>query len=197
MGAIGCKALIGGDDLAFVDALTIRVYYSIISACIYFSVTPLSSAMFFTSADIGYDCSGWTRPWSFVEELQTWLRRVDKWAKGDGTRELQIVLREENCERREYYRQSFAYGPFTHYVGRQEQSYWQHYTEPSADPLPATNTALSKYFISLRSETLTHNSAVVVCAKVDQIDEGHDIAAGASSIYHASSEDVCLKCQWI
>jgi dynein light intermediate chain 1 len=46
----------------------------------------------------------WTRPWSFVEELQTWLRWVEKWAKGDGTRELQIV-REDNCERREYYRQ--------------------------------------------------------------------------------------------
>ena len=116
-----------------------------------------------------------------MKELQTWLRWVDKWAKGDGTRELQIVLREENCERREYYRQSFAYGPFTHYVGRQEQSYWQHYTGPSADPLPATNTALSNTLLPLRSGCLTHNSAgvpiIVACAKV-----GHDITADAPSM---------------
>ena len=150
MGAIGCKALIGGDDLAFVDALArLSVYTIPSSAPAYTSPLPhfLSpcSSLPQTLVMIVPD---WTRPWSFVEELQTWLRWVDKWAKGDGTRELQIVLREENCERREYYRQSFAYGPFTHYVGRQEQSYWQHYTEPSADPLPATNTALSKYFIT-------------------------------------------------
>ena len=46
----------------------------------------------------------WTRPWSFVEELQTWLQWVEKWAKGDGARELQIA-REENCERCKYNRQ--------------------------------------------------------------------------------------------
>lgn len=41
----------------------------------------------------------WTRPWSFVEELQTWLVWLEQWAKGDGSRELEIV-REENHERR-------------------------------------------------------------------------------------------------
>ncbi|KAF8622105.1 hypothetical protein AX15_007242 [Amanita polypyramis BW_CC] len=107
----------------------------------------------------------WTRPWSFVEELQTWLQWVEKWAKGDGARESEIV-REENRERL--------------------QSYWQHYTEPSVDPLPVTNTALSNTLLPLGSGILTHNSAgvpiIVVCTKADLIDEGHDIAAGASGM---------------
>jgi len=41
----------------------------------------------------------WTRPWTFIEELQTWLVWVEQWAKGDGSRELEIV-REEQRERR-------------------------------------------------------------------------------------------------
>lgn len=41
----------------------------------------------------------WTRPWTFIEELQTWLIWVEQWAKGDGSRELEIV-REEQRERR-------------------------------------------------------------------------------------------------
>ena len=40
----------------------------------------------------------WTRPWTFVEELQSWLQWVEKWVKGDGSREVEIV-REENRER--------------------------------------------------------------------------------------------------
>jgi dynein light intermediate chain 1 len=53
----------------------------------------------------------WTRPWSFVEELQTWLLWVEKWAKGDGSRELEIV-REENRERRELFMYRREYGKF-------------------------------------------------------------------------------------
>ena len=41
----------------------------------------------------------WTRPWTFVEDLQTWLKWVEQWAKRDGSREVEIV-REENHERR-------------------------------------------------------------------------------------------------
>jgi dynein light intermediate chain 1 len=41
----------------------------------------------------------WTRPWTFVDNLQTWLKWVEIWAKGDGSRDLDIV-REENHERR-------------------------------------------------------------------------------------------------
>lgn len=40
----------------------------------------------------------WTQPWKFVEELETWLHWVENWAKGDGSRELEIA-REENRER--------------------------------------------------------------------------------------------------
>ena len=40
----------------------------------------------------------WTRPWSFVEELQTWMQWVENWAKGDGARE-SVIVREENRER--------------------------------------------------------------------------------------------------
>jgi dynein light intermediate chain 1 len=42
----------------------------------------------------------WTRPWSFLEQLQTWLQWVERWAQGDGSRELEVV-REESRERRE------------------------------------------------------------------------------------------------
>jgi dynein light intermediate chain 1 len=41
----------------------------------------------------------WTRPWTFVDDFQTWLNWVELWAKGDGSRDLEIV-REENHERR-------------------------------------------------------------------------------------------------
>jgi len=40
----------------------------------------------------------WTRPWTFVEELETWIAWVETWSKGDGSRELEI-LREESRER--------------------------------------------------------------------------------------------------
>jgi len=43
----------------------------------------------------------WTRPWTFIEELQTWLVWVEQWAEGDSSRELEIV-REEQRERRTY-----------------------------------------------------------------------------------------------
>lgn len=40
----------------------------------------------------------WTKPWTFIDELYTWLDWIEKWVQGDGSRELQIV-REENRER--------------------------------------------------------------------------------------------------
>ncbi|KAJ7853861.1 hypothetical protein B0H13DRAFT_2579942 [Mycena leptocephala] len=74
----------------------------------------------------------WTRPWTFVEELETWLRWVEKWARGDAARELEI------------------------------------------------------HAATLGPGTLTHNSAgvpiIVVCTKADLIDEGSDLAAGASGM---------------
>lgn len=40
----------------------------------------------------------WTRPWTFVEELETWFKWIEDWAKGDGSREVTIA-REESRER--------------------------------------------------------------------------------------------------
>ena len=60
-----------------------------------------------------------------------------------------------------------------------------HYTEPSADPIPATST-VSNTVLPLSTGAFTHNSAglpiVVACTKADQIDEGHDLVAGASGM---------------
>ncbi|KAG6891686.1 hypothetical protein C0992_010089 [Termitomyces sp. T32_za158] len=106
----------------------------------------------------------WTRPWSFIEELQAWLQWVEMWAKGDGSHEMEMT-REEGRERLQYY--------------------LQHYTEPSTDPLPA-NSTLSGTVLPLGQGTFTHNSAgipiIVACTKADLIDEGSDMAAGASGM---------------
>ncbi|KAG9317814.1 dynein light intermediate chain-domain-containing protein [Chiua virens] len=108
----------------------------------------------------------WTHPWTFMEDLQTWLKWVEQWAKGDGAREVEIVS-EENHERL--------------------QAHLQHYTEPSADSLPAASNLTSNTVLPLGPGTLTHNSAgvpiIVVCTKADLIDEGSDlVGAGASGM---------------
>ncbi|KAF9450664.1 hypothetical protein P691DRAFT_809945 [Macrolepiota fuliginosa MF-IS2] len=107
----------------------------------------------------------WTRPWSFVDELQMWLQWVEHWAKGDGSRELEVI-REECHERL--------------------QSHLQHYAEPSTDPLPAASSALNNTILPLGPGTLTHNAAgipiVVVCSKADLIDEENDLVAGATGM---------------
>ncbi|KAF8915386.1 dynein 1 light intermediate chain [Mucidula mucida] len=107
----------------------------------------------------------WTRPWTFVEELETWFQWIEKWAKGDGSREVDIA-REESRERL--------------------QSHLQHYTEPSSEPIPATSSTMSSTLLPLGSGTFTHNSAgvpiIVTCTKADLIDEGHDLVAGASGM---------------
>lgn len=68
--------------------------------------------------------------------------------------------------------------------GNLVQAHWQHYTEPSAEPLPATST-VSGTVLPLGPGTLTHNSAgvpiVVVCTKADLIDEGNDIIGSGPS----------------
>lgn len=106
----------------------------------------------------------WTRPWTFVEELETWLKWVEQWAKGDGSREVEIV-REENRERL--------------------QVHLQHYTEPSTDTLPATSNLTSSTVLPLGPGTFTHNSAgvpvVVVCTKADLIDEGSNLIGPGTS----------------
>ncbi|KAL4076333.1 dynein light intermediate chain-domain-containing protein [Scleroderma citrinum] len=106
----------------------------------------------------------WTRPWTFVEELEMWLMWVERWAKGDGSREVDIV-REENHERL--------------------HAHLLHYTEPSADALPTTSNLTSSAVLPLGPGTFTHNSAgvpiVVVCTKADLIDEGSNLVGQATS----------------
>ncbi|KAJ7437860.1 dynein light intermediate chain-domain-containing protein [Mycena galericulata] len=107
----------------------------------------------------------WTRPWTFVEELETWLQWVERWARGDAARELEIV-REECRERL--------------------QAHLQHYAEPSIDPPAAASSVSGSTLLPLGPGTLTHNSAgvpiIVACTKADLIDEGSDLAAGASGM---------------
>ncbi|KDQ08260.1 hypothetical protein BOTBODRAFT_118858 [Botryobasidium botryosum FD-172 SS1] len=107
----------------------------------------------------------WTRPWSFVDQLQTWLAWVEKWVHGDGARELEVI-REEGKERL--------------------QSHLQHYTEPTAsgtsDPLAQAATTLNSTLLPLGQGTLTHNSSgipiIVVCTKADLIDDEEDTVVG-------------------
>ncbi|KAI0686003.1 DLIC-domain-containing protein [Cytidiella melzeri] len=106
----------------------------------------------------------WTKPWSFVDELQRWLKWIENWSKGDKSRDLEI-LREENRERL--------------------QALLQHYTEPSTDPIPATSTISSTTLLPLGPGTLTHNAAgvpiIVACTKADLIDENSDIMGAGTS----------------
>ncbi|PPR02639.1 hypothetical protein CVT24_002122 [Panaeolus cyanescens] len=126
----------------------------------------------------------WTRPWTFVEELQTWLTWIETWSKGNGAREVEIV-REEGRERRKYliFLQCniIAYNDLL-----TVQSYLQHYTEPSSEPISASNSTLSNTLLPLAPGTFTHNSAgvpiIIACTKADLIDDGSDLVAGAGGM---------------
>ena len=56
---------------------------------------PPQSALPHTAVIIVLD---WTRPWTFLEDLHTWLSWVERWVQGDGARELEVI-REEHRER--------------------------------------------------------------------------------------------------
>ncbi|KAH7905536.1 dynein light intermediate chain-domain-containing protein [Hygrophoropsis aurantiaca] len=112
----------------------------------------------------------WTRPWTFVDELGTWLQWVEAWARGSGGEREVEIAREENRERL--------------------QAHLQHYTEDPASVPAASNLASNPdTLLPLGPGTLTHNTAgvpiIVVCAKADLIDEGADsggLAAGSSGM---------------
>lgn len=59
---------------------------------------PPKSALPRTLAVIVLD---WTKPWSFLDQLRTWLTWVEEWAQKDTSRDVQ-VLREEGHDRREF-----------------------------------------------------------------------------------------------
>ncbi len=65
------------------------------------------------------------------------------------------------------------------------QAYLQHYTEPSAEPLPATSSTLQATILPLGPGTFTHNAAgvpiIVVCTKADLIDDTNDLVGAGSS----------------
>ncbi|KAF7302019.1 Dynein 1 light intermediate chain [Mycena indigotica] len=107
----------------------------------------------------------WTRPWSFIDELETWLQWVERWTTGDGARELEII-REECRERL--------------------QAHLQHYSEPSVDPPAAPSSVSTSALLPLGPGTLTHNTAgvpiIVACTKADLIDESGDPVGGASGM---------------
>ena len=96
------------------------------------------------------------------------------------------VARDEGRERCEYVPPSrvFNYQCDTSIV----QFHLQHYTEPTAEPLPITTANLADAnILPLPQGTLTNNSAgmtiVVVCTKADLIDDNSDIAGvGASGM---------------
>ncbi|KAI9457300.1 dynein light intermediate chain-domain-containing protein [Russula earlei] len=125
-------------------------------------LSPLS-ALTHTAVVIVLD---WTRPWTFLEELHTWLTWIERWVQADGAHELQ-VLREEHRER--------------------WQAHLQHYSEPSIEPLPTTSSAFQGTILPLGPGTFTHNVAgvpiIVVCTKADLIDDNSDlVGVGASGM---------------
>ena len=124
----------------------------------------------------------WTRPWTFIEELQTWLTWVETWSKGDASRELEVI-REESRERRKSHLLHYSKMLTCHTV---VQSHLQHYSEPTNDSLPTSNSTLSSTLLPLGPGTLTHNSAgvpiIVACTKADMIDDGNDMVAGTSGM---------------
>lgn len=65
------------------------------------------------------------------------------------------------------------------------QAHLQHYTEPSAEPLPA-NPSLSNTILPLGPGIFTHNTAgvpiMIVCTKSDQIDDSPETAGAAGGM---------------
>ena len=127
----------------------------------------------------------WTRPWTFLEELHTWLAWIERWVQGDGARELEVI-REEHRERcmSHLNHHSRHLSPDHCFSG---QAHLQHYTEPSAEPLLATSSALQGTILPLGQGTFTHNTAgvpiIVACTKADLIDDNTDlVGAGASGM---------------
>ncbi|KAH9482492.1 Cytoplasmic dynein 1 light intermediate chain 2 [Psilocybe cubensis] len=157
---------IGYDFADIIDTLARLSVYTVPSSASSYTALlphflPPRTALLQTLVIITLD---WTRPWTFVEELETWLSWVEAWSKGDGSRELEII-REESRERL--------------------QSHLQHYTESSSDSIPS-NSTLSNTILPLGPGTLTHNSAgvpiIVACTKADLIDDGNDMVAGTSGM---------------
>lgn len=150
------------DTLARISIYTVQSSNPVHTSLIPQSLPP-KSALGNTLAMIVLD---WTKPWTFVEQLEFWLRWIERWAQGDGSRELEVV-REEGKEKLLYH--------------------LQHYTEPTDEPLPMTTATLASSALPLPAGTFTNNVAgipiIVVCTKADMIDDNSEIAgAGAGGM---------------
>jgi dynein light intermediate chain 1 len=194
---------LSSDTLARLSVYEVPSSASSYTALLPHSVPP-KTALPHTVAIIVLD---WTRPWTFLDELETWLLWIDKWTTGDTSREAEIV-REETRERCMFLDAGFSFQGILTFVS--VQSYIQRYTEPSSEPLPA-NTSLNETLLPLAPGILTHNTSgipiIVVCTKADLIDDSSD-AAGGGMVKGKSDEweertdgimqvlrTVCLKCR--
>jgi dynein light intermediate chain 1, cytosolic len=83
------------DTLARISVYTVQSSNQIHTKLVS-NVLPPKSALHNTLIMIVLD---WTKPWTFIDQLEIWMKWVDEWAKGDGNREIE-VLREEGRERR-------------------------------------------------------------------------------------------------
>src|SRR5271170_3110149 len=74
--------------------------------------------------------------------------------------------------------------PFFSFYSSLVQSYLQHFTEPSTEPLPTTSTLST--LLPLGPGTFTNNLSgvpiIVTCTKADLIDETSELTAGSSGM---------------
>ncbi|KAG8788236.1 hypothetical protein FRB91_004314 [Serendipita sp. 411] len=149
------------DTLARLSVYTVQSSNPVHTALIP-HVLPPKSSLGNTLAMIVLD---WTKPWTFVEQLEFWISWIETWAQGDGNRELEVA-REEGKERLLYH--------------------IQHYTEPTDEPLPITTSTMTSSALPLPQGSFTNNTAgvpiIVVCTKADLIDDNSDIAGGTSGM---------------
>ncbi|KZO98132.1 DLIC-domain-containing protein [Calocera viscosa TUFC12733] len=104
----------------------------------------------------------WTRPWTFVSQLEKWLKWVEHWAEGEKGRDLDM-LHDEAKERL--------------------RLHIQHYTEPGSTD-SSNPASLSSTLLPLGDGILTSNAAgvpiIVVCTKADLMDDSLSGTAGPS-----------------
>jgi hypothetical protein len=155
----------------------------------------------------------WTKPWSFLDQLKTWLSWVEEWSTQDPSREVQI-LREEGRERCKLHIVCFASIILIILWTPEVQSHLQYYVEPAglgqAESVTTVTSSISAALLPLGSGTLTHNTAgvpiIVACTKADLIDEEEDVGLGIPKGKGGEWEErtdgvmqvlrtICLKCQ--
>ncbi|KAJ3894200.1 dynein light intermediate chain-domain-containing protein [Lentinula edodes] len=148
------------------------------------SFLPPKSSLGHTTVIVALD---WTKPWTFVEEMEEWFAWIEQWAGG----ELSMPIVSAEVKTKDLKKEGRELDMIREENRERWQSYLQHYTEPSSDPstlVPSTSsTALSSNAVlPLGPGTLTHNAAgvpiIVVCTKADLIDEREEGTANIGGI---------------